>query len=110
MPAATGSMARARREAGGDPEQTRSAGLQIRIDEAEAIVLDLFLLGYRRHPNPKETHLPPFSFDFDDLRIYVRWRDDPSTRPTGLDGILFEVQIKTFLQHAWGHRHTRFHL
>jgi hypothetical protein len=73
-----------------------------RIDEAEAAVCDLFALESRRPPRADFTHLPPHSFDFDDLRLYVRWRDDSTARPTGVDGTLFEVQIKTFLQHAWG--------
>ncbi len=38
---------------------------------------------------------------FDDLRMYMKWKDKIGSRPTGLDGLLFEVQIKTFLQHAW---------
>jgi hypothetical protein len=32
----------------------------------------------------------------------VRWKDDPAQKPTGLHSLLFEVQVKTFLQHAWG--------
>jgi hypothetical protein len=46
--------------------------------------------------------LAPHSFDFDDLRLYVKWKDDTTLKPTGLAGVVFEVQIKTFLQHAWG--------
>jgi hypothetical protein len=70
--------------------------------EAEEMVSELFTLVERRPANPKKTHLRPHSFDFDELRIYVKWRDEPSQKPTGLDGRVFEVQIKTFLQHAWG--------
>jgi len=43
----------------------------------------------------------PEAFPSDGLRLYVRWKDDSGPRPTGLDGVLFEVQIKTFLEHAW---------
>jgi hypothetical protein len=48
-----------------------------------------------------ETHKAPEQFPFDDLRLYARWKDDPALPVTGLQGILFELQIKTFLQHAW---------
>jgi hypothetical protein len=73
-----------------------------RIADAEKLVADIFTLEGRRPKDPKKTHLPPHSFDFDELRLYVSWKDDPKNRPTGLQGLLFEVQIKTFLQHAWG--------
>lgn len=73
-----------------------------RIDEAEKFVTDLFPLAYKRPKDSKRTHLEPFSFDFDDLRLYVKYKDDPALPATGLDGIVFEVQIRTFLQHAWG--------
>jgi hypothetical protein len=55
----------------------------------------------RRASKDDLTHKRSDAFPFDDLRLYVRWRDDPSVRPTGFADCLFEVQIKTFLQHAW---------
>lgn len=73
-----------------------------RITDAERFVRDLFELKQRRPKDPSKTHLAPYSFDFDDLRLYVAWKDDPAARPTGFEGVVFEVQIKTFLQHAWG--------
>lgn len=73
-----------------------------RIAEAEEFVTGMFPLARKRPRDARVTHLQPHSFDFDDLRLYVKWRDDKSLPPTGLDGLLFEVQIKTFLQHAWG--------
>lgn len=69
---------------------------------AEKAILEIFPLYERRPKESHFTHLAPYSFDFDDLRLYVKWVDDPKQRPTDLDGLVFEVQIKTFLQHAWG--------
>lgn len=73
-----------------------------RIADAEALVGSLFDIDARRPAQAARTHLAPHSFEFDDLRLYVKWRDDPNVRPTGVGPLLFEVQVKTFLQHAWG--------
>jgi ppGpp synthetase/RelA/SpoT-type nucleotidyltranferase len=71
------------------------------IPAAEAIAAGLFDLGDRRPLLDTETHKSPDAFPFDDLRLYVRWKDDPALPPSGLHGTLFEIQVKTFLQHAW---------
>jgi hypothetical protein len=73
-----------------------------RIAAAETLITNWFSLHQRRPRDPAVTHLEPYSFDFDDLRLYVKWSDDPAVKPTGLAGIVFEFQVKTFLQHAWG--------
>lgn len=73
-----------------------------KIEEAAQLITSLFKEQYRRPENPRSTSLPSHSFAFDDLRLYVSWHDDDSLPPTGLEGVLFEAQIKTFLQHAWG--------
>ena len=73
----------------------------LEVIEAEKIVSELFAAHERRPPLDIETHKAPDQFPFDDLRHYVRWIDDPASPPTGLAGALFELQIKTFLQHAW---------
>jgi ppGpp synthetase/RelA/SpoT-type nucleotidyltranferase len=69
--------------------------------EAEELLFREFTLRERRPKRDDETHKQPDSFPFDDLRLYVEWRDDPALRPSTVQGRRFEVQIKTFLQHAW---------
>ena len=63
--------------------------------------MNLFDHSERRPPVDTETHKSPDAFPFDDLRLYVRWKDDPALPPSRLHGTLFEIQIKTFLQLAW---------
>jgi hypothetical protein len=70
------------------------------IGEARAFV-ERFCEIIRQKPEvPGQTHKRPDSFQFDDLRLYVRLRALRPDEP--IAGVLFEVQIKTFLQHAWG--------
>lgn len=69
--------------------------------KAERMVKKRFKFSERRPKADTFTSKPPDSFRFDDTRLYVRWKDNPVSRPTGLNGLLFEVQIKTFLAHAW---------
>ncbi len=69
--------------------------------EAEKLVMRQFKFHERRPKVDTFTLKPPDSFRFDDTRLYVRWKDSRVSRPIGLDGLLFEVQIKTFLAHAW---------
>jgi|ERR1041385_2699502 ppGpp synthetase/RelA/SpoT-type nucleotidyltranferase len=74
---------------------------QTRVQDAETFVCSHFDLLSRRPESSDSTPLPAHSFDFDDLRLYVAWKDDPAQKPTGLHGLRFEFQIKTYLQHAW---------
>lgn len=71
------------------------------MSKAERLVRRRFKFHERRPKRNDLTSKPSDSFRFDDTRLYVRWKDDPAIRPTGLDGLLFEVQFKTFLAHAW---------
>ena len=71
------------------------------VKRAENLIRNNFDLYERRPPSEEWTSKQSHSFTFDDLRLYVRWKDDPMLRPTEVAGTLFEVQIKTFLQHAW---------
>lgn len=72
------------------------------IGDARKLVEDLFVLKKVRPPTPGKTWKKPSDFAFDDLRMYVQWREDPAQPQVAFAGITFEVQIKTFLQHAWG--------
>lgn len=71
------------------------------VFKAERIINNLFDVCGRRPDRENYTSKPSDSFRFDDLRLYVKWKDDKDTKPSGIEGMLFEVQIKTFLQHAW---------
>ena len=73
----------------------------IDVAVAEARISEVFNVKERRPRRADETHKRPESFPFDDLRLYVAIEDDPAEVREDLIGIVFEVQIKTFLQHAW---------
>lgn len=68
---------------------------------AEKKISEYFNIKYKRPNNPHFTHKDPESFPFDDLRIYATLSKDISLPDTGLENIIFEIQLKTFLQHAW---------
>lgn len=72
------------------------------IIKAEKLIENEFQKQYRKPNQDQFTHKKSESFPFDDLRLYVKWKDDPTLPPSGLSELIFEVQIKTFLQHAWG--------
>lgn len=71
------------------------------ISEAENLIDQNFALRKRRPRHHDRTHKAPDAFPFDDLRLYVTLRESPALPPTDLSDVVFEVQIKTFLQHAW---------
>lgn len=73
-----------------------------RIEEAEQLVTGFFDLKERRPKSDDRTHKKPSAFDFDDLRLYVTRRALVSGRGADLTGTVFEIQIKTVLQYAWG--------
>ena len=56
---------------------------------------------YQRPQSRRITTSRASAFDFDDLRLYVRLKPSPGTPPKPEDGKVFEVQVKTFLFHAW---------
>ena len=72
------------------------------IDDAVNWIEERFDIRYRRPPHQFKTSKNADSFPFDDLRLYCARGNDGSRRPEPIDDVIFEVQVKTFLQHAWG--------
>lgn len=71
------------------------------IELARNKVSDHFKVIDSRPQNPKVTHQRPETFEFDDLRLYLALPED-NPHYYSFRGLVFELQIKTFLQHAWG--------
>lgn len=71
------------------------------VAEAMSFVDRFFALESRR-PKSGKIRKSASDFRFDDLRLYGRLRE-PGDLPVGpMHRMLFEVQIKTLLTHAWG--------
>lgn len=73
----------------------------IEIKNAINLLKPYVKIQYRRPANEKFTHKNSDSFVFDDLRLYVTLKPTSAGPKGPLNEILFEIQIKTFLQHAW---------
>jgi ppGpp synthetase/RelA/SpoT-type nucleotidyltranferase len=71
------------------------------LRKAQRIVENEFDVIYRRPRVSNFTHKKPDAFPFDDLRLYCRLKNNPSLPSSDLHTLIFEVQVKTFLQHAW---------
>ena len=72
------------------------------ISLAENFISTLFKIKFKRPQSRNFTHKDSYSFPFDDLRLYVSLKDfNTGELSNNLYEIVFEIQIKTFLQHAW---------
>ncbi len=71
------------------------------IPDAVALVESIADIQFRRPKDPSLTPHRPASFEFDDLRLYAKLKSQPGMAPGPEAGLLFEIQIKTFLFHAW---------
>jgi len=72
------------------------------VGEAEAMLEAMYGVEARRPPQDETTHKKASDFVFDDLRLYLKRGASDTGRNDDLEGLIFEVQIKTILQHAWG--------
>lgn len=72
------------------------------LARAISLVKKHFKVRYRRPFKDGETRKAADCFPFDDIRLYCVRKSDGSLPPEPIDDVVFEVQVKTFLQHAWG--------
>jgi ppGpp synthetase/RelA/SpoT-type nucleotidyltranferase len=71
------------------------------ISDAEQIVAHVFQVLERRPASDEWTYKRSESFPFDDLRLYCKIGQRRALPQRDIDEMKFEVQIRTFLQHAW---------
>lgn len=68
---------------------------------ALARIGDFFTTTYRRPLNDSHAEAPAPEFRFNDIRLYGHLTPDPALPPTPIESVVFEIQVKTFFQHAW---------
>jgi hypothetical protein len=72
------------------------------LPEAITLISGVFEIVERRPKVDAETHKSASDFIFDELRLYVKRLPAADLPPSEFDGVVFEIQIKTILQYAWG--------
>lgn len=72
------------------------------INIAYNLIINTFQKVYQRPENIEVTFKSPESFMFDELRLYCKLDADKLRSEVAYSDIIFEIQIKSFLQHAWG--------
>lgn len=71
------------------------------LSSAITFVDRFFVTETRRPSASSSTQKKSSDFAFDDLRLYGHLLPSEDLPPRPIDAIVFEIQIKTFLQHAW---------
>ncbi|CUI88829.1 Region found in RelA / SpoT proteins [Achromobacter xylosoxidans] len=74
----------------------------LQVSVAEQFLEEIYEVAARRPSDDETTHKRASDFVFDDLRLYLKRKAIATGRNDDLEGMVFEVQIKTILQHAWG--------
>ena len=72
------------------------------LSEAEEIITEIYEVAERRPPQDETTSKRSSDFVFDDLRLYLKRGASDTGRNDDLEGLIFEIQVKTILQYAWG--------
>lgn len=73
------------------------------IVKVEEMLREKFDLVTKKPSDKSFATYSPEHFVFDDLRLYLKFNKDKFLSPKveALDDLVFEIQVKTFLQHAW---------
>lgn len=71
------------------------------LDDAERRIGDLFEVQVRRPLRDDVAMHPSRAFPFDHIRLYARLRLPPGVEEGPKFRSTFEIQVKTYLQHAW---------
>lgn len=71
------------------------------IKDVRKLLKTHIVINYERPRNIKRTSKSSDSFRFDDLRLYAQLRPTSAREKGPMNEMIFEIQIKTFLQHAW---------
>lgn len=71
------------------------------IKDAIELIQQYCVVHEKRPRRDGYTHKAPESFDFDDIRLYVTLEAGQGLPEKPIHDVRFEIQVKTFLQHAW---------
>ncbi|PPG03366.1 hypothetical protein C5E06_13330 [Pseudoclavibacter sp. RFBI5] len=71
------------------------------VQTAERLVMEFFNFSYRKPETNKVAVSRPLDFSFDHVRVIARLKVPPGLEESPVHRPRFEIQIKTYLQHAW---------
>ncbi|SKC49790.1 hypothetical protein SAMN06309945_1467 [Okibacterium fritillariae] len=71
------------------------------VPRALEYVYRFFTVEYRRPQNDTDAESNAAEFRFNDIRLYGHLTADDSLPSSPLQSMVFEIQVKTFFQHAW---------